>query len=409
MLIATAVFSPALYSNGLNLNGNGAKAVSMAGAFVGLADDYSAVFFNPAGLTQMKSTNLALMGVDLIPFGKYNLTLPVAGLPPIDTKTVLNHYISGAIGFFKPVSERVTLGLYAYVPSGVGAEWKGEELKLLTNGMTFKWESFLAIITVSPAIAVKVTDKFSVGATLNVNYGKLKVKRPLPGLGQYEEDLDGLALGATLGMLYKPSDKFSVGLTFKAPFKAKLSGKSKVPALALAGLPQEDDAEREASWPMWIGFGVAVKPTAKLTVTADAHYTNWKELTSIPITFSNNAWKVVMKDTANFELKWKDALQLRLGFEYKLKEKLAVRWGYYYDMNPSPKSTMNILLPELAYNWLTFGLGFQSKSIKLDFGIEYSFGKKVTISYQEVEPNAGMPGTHNMNILVPTIALTILL
>jgi len=116
-----------------------------------------------------------------------------------------------------------------------------------------------------------------------------------------------------------------------------------------------------------------------------------------------------MKDTANFELKWKDALQLRLGFEYKLKEKLAVRWGYYYDMNPSPKSTMNILLPELAYNWLTFGLGFQSKSIKLDFGIEYSFGKKVTISYQEVEPNAGMPGTHNMNILVPTIALTILL
>lgn len=41
-----------LSANGLNLNGLGSKAISMGGAFIGQADDYSAVFWNPAGLTQ---------------------------------------------------------------------------------------------------------------------------------------------------------------------------------------------------------------------------------------------------------------------------------------------------------------------------------------------------------------------
>ncbi|MCK5005015.1 MAG: long-chain fatty acid transporter, partial [Candidatus Aminicenantes bacterium] len=48
------------YSNGLNLNGMGTKAISMGGAFIAVADDYSAVFWNPAGLTQMDKANLSV-------------------------------------------------------------------------------------------------------------------------------------------------------------------------------------------------------------------------------------------------------------------------------------------------------------------------------------------------------------
>jgi len=38
-----------LEANGLSLNGLGSKAVSMGGAFIGLADDFSLVYWNPAG------------------------------------------------------------------------------------------------------------------------------------------------------------------------------------------------------------------------------------------------------------------------------------------------------------------------------------------------------------------------
>ncbi len=41
-------FASGLYSNGIFVNSIGAKAISMGGAFIGMADDYSAVFWNLA-------------------------------------------------------------------------------------------------------------------------------------------------------------------------------------------------------------------------------------------------------------------------------------------------------------------------------------------------------------------------
>ena len=57
------------FSNGLNLNGLGARMVAMGGAFVGLADDFSAFLWNPAGLAQLKGTTIGLSGDVIIPKG----------------------------------------------------------------------------------------------------------------------------------------------------------------------------------------------------------------------------------------------------------------------------------------------------------------------------------------------------
>jgi long-chain fatty acid transport protein len=402
--------STGLYPNGLNLNGSGSKAIAMGGAFVGLADDYSAIYWNPAGLTQIKEPQLAFFGTDIIPKPtyQYDLSIPALGVNiDIDTKAKLKHYLSGGLGFIKPVSEKVVLGVYAYVPSAVGATWKGEELAPITNNFPIEWKTLLAIVTISPTVSVQVTDKFSIGASLNINYGTLDLKRPITDYGQYLEDLDGLAVGATLGLMYKPTEKLSFGFTYKTPFTAKLTGKSQVPALAQAGLPTEDDSEREATWPMWIATGIAFKPNEKLTFTADVQYTNWKEMTVIPVTFYSDLWKSVIGERGNFELKWKDAVQLRAGMEYKVSDRLALRAGYYYDPHPSPIETHSILLPEITYNWITAGIGYHTERINLDLAVEYGMGKDEYVSDAIADPKAGMPGTHGMDILVPNIALTI--
>jgi len=44
--------SPLALANGLNLNSLGTRALTMGGAFVGLADDFSAIYWNPAGIAQ---------------------------------------------------------------------------------------------------------------------------------------------------------------------------------------------------------------------------------------------------------------------------------------------------------------------------------------------------------------------
>lgn len=387
--------SSGLYSNGLNLNGNGSKAIAMGGAFVGLADDFSAVFWNPAGLTQMEEASLSFFVTNIIPDGGYKFDLLGIDAEP-ESKT----YFSGAAGFFKPLSDKVVVGLYAYVPSALGVTWNGADLVNLSDGMVYDWETMLAIITVSPTIAVKVSDTLSLGASFNINYGLSKLHRP--GLGQYEEDLSGVAFGATIGMLFKPVDKFSIGLTYKTPMKAKLKGDVIMAGAPLLGLPDTDEGEREADWPMWLGTGIAFKPNEKLTFTADVQYTNWKKMEGIPMSFTNAGWILFFEDGANLELEWKDTVQIRLGMEYKVSPKFALRAGYYSDPSPSPKSTQTILLPEIPYNFITAGFGYNTAKITLDFSIEYGIGKDVEVSLTD----GGMPGIHSMSFLVPNISFT---
>lgn len=128
-----------LSANGLNLNGVGSRAIAMGGAYVGLADDYSAIYWNPAGLSQIKTKSLSIFQTTLIPTSTYQFAMA-----RIDTETKSTLYPSGALGFVKPVSEKLTLGILAYVPSGSGARWNGEDLKALSSNTAYEWKSLIA-------------------------------------------------------------------------------------------------------------------------------------------------------------------------------------------------------------------------------------------------------------------------
>lgn len=85
---------PALVAaNGLNLNGLGSRALSMGGAFVAVADDFSALFWNPAGAARFTRTTAGLHVFDLIPSTTYRY-----GTPPnyfIDAKSEPAHVFGG--------------------------------------------------------------------------------------------------------------------------------------------------------------------------------------------------------------------------------------------------------------------------------------------------------------------------
>lgn len=398
--LTVCLLACSLSANGLNLNGVGSKAIAMGGAFIGLADDYSAVFWNPAGLTQIKKPTLFLFQTDLIPTGTYKFATY-----GIDAQTVSKVYPSGAIGYLKPIGEKMVIGIAAYVPSGTGAKWDGNELKILAKGGVYEWESFMAIATICPVFAYQVSDKISLGATLNLNYGMMNLKRA--GVGQYTEKIHGLALGATLSALVKPSDKLQFGLTFRTPSKVNFKGDATMDKANLLGMQTTSDATRETTWPMWIGLGVAIKPFAKLTVTLDGQYTDWKQQDTIGITYTDAAWQAIRSNATygpafenDFVLNWKAKWQLRVGLEYAISDKWAVRGGYYYDPSPAPVTTLNILLPEITYSAPTFGFGYSSGRLTIDACLEYLSGKDA------VSPlGSKMPGTHGMKLIVPNIAI----
>jgi long-chain fatty acid transport protein len=386
-----------LFANGLNLNGNGSKANAMGGAFVGLANDFSAAYWNPAGLAQMTTASFSLYGADILPFGTYKFDL--AG---INAKSTFKQYLIPALGYFQPLGEKIVVGIYLNAPSGAGATWAGEDLAPLVEGV-YDWTSKLGIFTISPSIAVKVTEQIMLGATLDINYGMLKMAQPTPGLGQYSEDLKGWALGGTFGLLVKPVKQFSFGVSYKLPFTAKLKGLVDIPAAAYYELPATDTGTRTATWPQWLAAGIAVKPTDKLTFTADVQYTNWKKLQTIPVTFANIGWQTYFAEGAAYQLLWKDTTQFRFGVEYMASKCLALRAGYYFDPNPGPVETQNVLLPEFKYNWVTAGFGYMSEKIVIDFSVEYGTGADITVPLGLED---AMPGVHGMKIVAPSLSFT---
>jgi len=401
-VVLAAGLTTGLFANGLNLNGNGSKANAMGGAFVGLANDFSAAYWNPAGLAQMTKASFSLYGSDILPFGTYTREARA-----IDAKSTFKHYLIPALGYFQPIGDKLVVGIYLNAPSGAGAEWDGADLANITGIPTYIWKSKLGIFTLSPSIAYKVSDKIMLGATLDINYGMLEMAQAIPWAlspysSQYSEDLKGWAVGGTFGLLVKPVKQFSFGVTYKLPFTAKLKGDVTIPAAAGFGLPTTDTGTRTATWPSWLAAGIAVKPTDKLTFTADVQYTNWHILQTIPVTFANTQWQANLAPGAAYELFWKDTTQFRFGVEYMASKCLALRAGYYFDPNPGPPETQNVLLPEFKYNWVTAGFGYMSEKIAIDFSVEYGKGADITVQ----EGKGAMPGVHGMTIVAPSLSFT---
>jgi len=420
LVVFLVLASSLALANGLNLNGFGARAAAMGGAFVGLADDFTAVFWNPAGLAFQGDATFGLAGDAIMPKGEYDFL----GFFDMSTKSKI--YPAGLAGYFKRVNEKLVLGLGVYTPSGLGAAWNstGYEQAIIAVGYppdttiindpvgSYRWESFIGAITLAPTVAVKLTDEISLGATFNLNYGFFKLwqwagivnafSNYYMNLGQQTLNVKGWGFGATFGLMVKPSDRFSFGMTFRTPSKVKLSGTMEIENLDDLEVPNTiSDTNMDVTYPMWLAAGLAFKPVENLTFTADAQYTNWKKLQVLSLDFADPVWQVALPpEEAQLELLWADKIQWRFGLEYVLGN-IAIRGGYYYDPTPTPAETLSILVPGYDFNNVTFGIGYNAGNFKLDLGFEYLMGKT-----REIAPGIGaQPGTFKMSIMVPQISL----
>jgi len=418
-LMILLIFSNLAMANGLNLNSLGTKALTMGGAFIGLADDFSLVYWNPAGAGFLRQPVFGTYISDLIPTNYYQLTIPPD--LAIDTKTKLSHYLGFLAGYYRPLSDNLVVGLGIYTPAGLGANWKGEGFKELSAGVSYDWTSKIGLISISPLVAWKINRRISVGATFNLNYGMFNLKRWAgeaelsPGnfvnLGQYEESLHGWGWGLTLGLLIKPTDQISAGLTVKTPSTISFKGDATMYTLGYLGYPESSEVRRNIKWPWFVGGGVALKPLNGLTLTADLQWTGWSAVKTMTTTYLDPIWMMMMIETGNTEtlMDWKDRLQVRLGCEYKISPSLALRGGYYSDPSPTPDYTMNVLLPNFNFQVVTAGFGYDWKGLSINWGLEYLMGKKREVTFEELAAagtiGQAMPGIYRMHLIVPNLSV----
>jgi len=426
--VAAAVilaFAPTALANGLNLNGLGARAISLGGAFVALADDFTSVFWNPAGLARIAKGTFGASGSDIIPSGSYTLTLPQPVGTVIDTTTQTKHYLGGIAAYAAPIAPGLVAALGIYTPSGLGASWDGSKMGYISGGRTdIEWMSKVGLVTFAPSIAYSFSDAFAIGASLNINYGMFDTSmyagsvdlRPmgLPfaafDLGQYKESETGWGVGATIGLQVRPSSAVSFGAVLRTASTVKFSGSASIDKLPALGVNGSSDMRRSVTWPMWLAAGVAVHPFDALTLSADVQWTQWSKIQTIATTYLDASWAPLMASSGKdvMPMYWQDALQVRFGAEYALSQSLKLRAGYYMDPSAAPDRTMNILLPNYDFKGITFGLGYAAGPVAIDAGCEILLGTDRTISPDLVntDPNYAhaVPGLYKMTIFAPSIS-----
>ncbi|MCK5245643.1 hypothetical protein KAR02_01990, partial [Candidatus Bipolaricaulota bacterium] len=69
MVLSAVAFADGIGAFSAFKNGIGARALAMGGAFVAVANDATAMLWNPAGLAQLEDTRLSAMSTDLYGLG----------------------------------------------------------------------------------------------------------------------------------------------------------------------------------------------------------------------------------------------------------------------------------------------------------------------------------------------------
>ena len=363
-IFLVSLIPPALFTGGWNNTLMGSRALAIGAAFAGLADDPSAIYYNPAGLVfQKQKMNLQVAGFYIRPTHEFTT--------PAGSVAHSKYNVSFPQVFFTyKASDRISLGFGAYIPyAGGGVDWTTEEL-----GFPFK--SNLGIISLTPSLSYQVSENLSLGFNINIYRGVLEVNTQGGTFGPLKSDESGSALSAGLGLLFKPSEKISLGLNIRGPAKMKLTGKTAVPVV-LPGLGQMDvklKSETSFNLPWDVELGAAFRLSDRLLLSTSAQYTVWTTLDKV---------KKVIKGipgtgdiSADEILDFNNILIIRAGVEYIIPGGIFLRAGVGIDRSASPPRTLSITNIDVDKFTLIGGFGYRTGQVQLDFVFVQANGRE---------------------------------
>ena len=385
-LIWVVLFLPSLlWANGFRLLPQSASAAGQGDAFTAQSNDPSALFYNPAGITQLEGVQF--MGGALLIGGTTHFTNSATGARSqgglagtVATPPPMHFYFTANL---KPMAdalevnglERVTVGLAVFSPFGLKGSWpkNGPLNTSLTN-------VDLPLIEIRPAVALKLTENLSlaVGADIYtfqdlVGEGKVVTQfrsSGAPGLPPAGTPIEvtgkDTAAGFNLSLHYAPCVSenslpwCSFGGQYRSRANLSLDGKF------LAGGTPIAKAQTTLVLPQSFTLGAAVWPVrdkqTEWKLEFDLDWTDWSQFKNTDVHLSNGSVIRVPR-------KWKDSFTPMIGIEYKWVDPAILRnWdasaraGYLYSTNVVPHQTFDPALPDNDNHTVTVGLGLLCKA-----------------------------------------------
>ena len=406
-----------------------AEATARGNAFTATADDPAAIYYNPAGLMQMDGFNVEVGGYGIWIDEGYK---PLHGQVDGHDSTAHEPF-QGVPQFFAsyhPANEPFSFGFGAYCPFGLKTEWP-DNFNARSSGL----DASLDFVSFTPTMAVQITRSLSLGLGVSANYENAELRQGLtsePG-DYFQIKGDGFSVGGDAGLMWKPTERQSIGITYHSPVSATLAGHTSggfnsteineakagntsiaaakaqldagiaqinalpYPESVKQGLIAKAQAQYQAGlaaagvtpntvfptgiaseassgalhFPQYLTVGYSFRPTPDWNIEADVDWTDWDSLNDLNI---NQSSGTVVKVPFN----WTDSFLYEVGATHTIGG-YRLSAGYIYSSCSTTSAYFNPVAPDSARHVVSVGVGRTFGKCSVDLAYELSIGVNRTI------------------------------
>ena len=339
LLVSTLVaLCPAqIFGLGSRIPNQDAEAIARGNAFVATADNPSAMYYNPAGISQLEGQNFDIGSLFYLniyaeyetPSGEHfdndHRVVPVPEL----------HYV------FSPKDFPFSFGLGVYAPFGLGMEWP--------DNVPFRnaaLEAQLTYLTINPVVAWHPFRAFSIAIGPTFDYSDATLRQGV-AVSPYTFKLSGndLAFGFNAGILWQPHPMWSFGAKYFSAttfnYESTASFRPTAPFL-----PPDMNTTAHLNFPQIAVGGVSFRPTTNWNFEVDVDWTGWSTTESL-----------VIDNIGTLPLNWHSSFFYEFGVTRQLGKGYYASIGYFFSEASTPDKEYTPLVPDTNLHVASLGFG----------------------------------------------------
>lgn len=396
-ILSTALLSTAVQASGYHFGTQSVNAQGTANAAAAEAADASTIFYNPAGLSKLDSSQISVNANIVFPSIRYEADsatdftgIPVQGSKSGKiTKTTVAPHVYGAY----KANDDVTLGLGVYVPFGSATEY--EKDSVLRHNIN---KLGLTTIAIEPVVAWKLNDRHSFGAGIIAQHTSAELRKyadwgirqkavakasgkpdaaiaaTIQADGHADVKGSDWGFGYQLAWMWDINDRARVGVNYRSKVSHTLKGDAEWAAdgaaakqlwdankLAPLGYTANEKAGVKIVTPESLSVHGMYKVSDKADLFGDVTWTRHSRFNKAELVFEKEKSIANGKksDRTTITPNWRNTYKVGLGGSYQISEPLQLRAGIAFDKSPVRNADYRMnSLPDGNRIWFSAGMKY---------------------------------------------------
>ncbi len=363
-----------------------------------LTSDASTMVNNPGSVGQYQETSYSVGGTLIMPVAKAT-NIEASGTGVTASKSFSNAssykdmaqdaFVPNAHAVFK-LTDQLNLGISITSPWGLVTDYEPD-----FAGRFHGTTSSIKSINIKPVLAYRFDNGLSFGAGPQIQQLDAALSRSVPELvattneGNSEVSGDDIGYGWQAGINWEVINGTRIGIAYNSEVRHNLEGKVDFDSAA-ENLPNTPYTDQTASatviTPESFMFGISQDVGEKLTIMADAQWTNWNSIDTLTFNFGGdtNAANPGIQDSSSEAYQWGSSWFGALGARYQYDENWTFTGGLAADETPIKTKYRNVRLPDSNRYWISLGTSYNVADwAAISFGYTHVFADTARVDLKD--------------------------